>query len=71
MAKPDDRSDNVSKLQNAKANTLDNISETEHYLDEHAAELGDQEQEQLASKNARRRQAVEGMESEIQDEQNQ
>lgn len=71
MAKPDDRSNNASRLQEAKQNTLQNISETEHYLDEHAVELGDEEKQQLASKNSRRRQAVHGMEEEIQDEQNQ
>ena len=71
MAKPDDRSDNVSKLQEAKQNTLDNISESEHYLDEHSVELGDEERQQLESKNSRRRQAIHGMEAEIQDEQNQ
>lgn len=71
MAKPDDRSDNASKLQEARQNTLENISNTEHYLDEHAVELGDTEKQQLESKNARRRQAVNGMQEEIQDERNQ
>jgi small acid-soluble spore protein (thioredoxin-like protein) len=68
MAKPDDRSDNVSKLQNAKENTLANINETEHYLDEHAAEIGTEEEQTLESKNARRRDAISFMKSEIQDE---
>lgn len=68
MAKPDDRSDNASKLQEAKQNTLENISQTEHYLDEHAAEIGTQEQQNLEHKNEKRREAVSFMESEIQDE---
>lgn len=68
MAKPDDRSDNVSKLQEAKQNTLDNMSETEHYLSEHAAEIGSREEQTLERKNEKRREAVAFMESEIQDE---
>ncbi|WP_027084794.1 small acid-soluble spore protein Tlp [Cohnella panacarvi] len=71
MAKPDDRSDNVNKLQEARENTMENISQTEHYLDEHAVELGDTEKQQLEGKNARRRQAVQGMQEEILDEKNQ
>lgn len=68
MAKPDDRSDNASKLQEAKANTLDNIAKTEHYLDEHAAEIGTEEQQTLEHKNEKRREAASFMENEIADE---
>lgn len=68
MAKPDDRSDNASKLQEAKENTLENIAKTEHYLDEHAAEIGTEEERTLEHKNEKRREAVSFMESEIADE---
>ncbi|MBB6638343.1 small acid-soluble spore protein Tlp [Cohnella thailandensis] len=68
MSKPDDRSDNARKLQEAKSNTLDNLNETNDYLDEHADEISATETSQLKRKNARRRQAVEGFEEEIADE---
>lgn len=68
MAKPDDRSDNVSKLTEAKDNTIENIEQTEHYLTEHAAEIGSEEQQTLEHKNEKRREAIAFMESEIQDE---
>lgn len=34
MAKPDNREDNVEKLQSMVQNTIDNLEESERYLDE-------------------------------------
>ncbi|RUS46823.1 small acid-soluble spore protein Tlp [Cohnella sp. AR92] len=68
MSKPDDRSNNAQRIQNAKSNTVGNIQETEDYLDEHADEISGEETSQLERKNARRRQAVQGFEEEIADE---
>jgi small acid-soluble spore protein (thioredoxin-like protein) len=68
MAKPDDRSDNVEKLQEHVQNTIINLEESEEYLDEHAEELNPQEAENLAEKNDNRRESIEGMRSEIKDE---
>jgi small acid-soluble spore protein (thioredoxin-like protein) len=71
MAKPDDRSDNAEKLQEAVQNTLDNLEESEHYLSEHSEELNPKEANTLQNKNKNRREAVSSMKSEIQDESNQ
>lgn len=70
MAKPDDRSDNVAKLQEAVQNTIENLEESEHYLDEHSEELNPQEAETLTAKNEGRRNAIQSMNSEIEDEKN-
>lgn len=68
MAKPDDRSDNVEKLQRAVQNTIENFREAEDYLEEYADEISSEEAEQIREKNARRRQSIDGMRSEIKDE---
>jgi small acid-soluble spore protein (thioredoxin-like protein) len=68
MAKPDDRSDNVEKLQEAVQNTIDNLEESESYLDEHAEEIGSEEVETLTNKNENRRDAIIGLRDEIKDE---
>jgi small acid-soluble spore protein (thioredoxin-like protein) len=68
MAKPDDRSDNVEKLQEHVQNTIINLEESEEYMDEHAEELSSREAENLAEKNDNRRESIEGMRSEIKDE---
>ncbi|MDP4098373.1 small acid-soluble spore protein Tlp [Paenibacillus sp. P96] len=39
MAKPDNRADNVEKLQNSVPNTIENFREAADYLDEHADEI--------------------------------
>lgn len=61
---PDDRSDNVEKLQAAVQNTLENMEAAE----ETAEFAGPREREQIREKNERRREAVEGMRREIKDE---
>jgi small acid-soluble spore protein (thioredoxin-like protein) len=68
LAKPDDRSDNVEKLQETVQNTIDNLEESESYLDEHAEELSPEEVQTLTNKNENRRDAIPGLRSEIKDE---
>ncbi len=68
MAKPDDRSDNVRKLQESVEDTLDNLREAEDYLAEHADEISDTERSIIEEKNQRRERSVKGFRSEIQDE---
>lgn len=61
---PDDRSDNVEKLQEMVHNTIENIQKAEATM-EH---LEGGEREQVEAKNRRRRQAIEGFREEIKDE---
>jgi len=68
MAKPDDRSDNVEKLQQLIQDTEENYRETEEYLSQHEDEIDPSEEEQLRAKNARRLQSIEGIREEIRDE---
>ena len=68
LAKPDDRSDNVEKLQEAVQNTIDNLEESESYLNEHAEEIAPQERQALSNKNENRRDAISGFRNEIKDE---
>ncbi|TFE24901.1 small acid-soluble spore protein Tlp [Cohnella luojiensis] len=68
MAKPDDRSDNVEKLQEALQNTIENLEESEDYLEEFSEELNPQDARDLADKNENRRDAIEGFRNEIKDE---
>lgn len=61
---PDDRSDNVEKLQRNIANTMENIREAEAAM-EFASE---DERAQITAKNQRRQKSIEGFRSEIKDE---
>ncbi len=63
--KPDDRSDNVEKIQFNIDNTIQNYREAEKMMS-----ITDDEKtiEDLKEKNKRRREAVEGMREEIKDE---
>jgi len=61
---PDDRSDNVEKLQEMIHDTLDNINESEDDM----ASMSKEEQEKIKAKNKRRNEAIEGFRNEIQDE---
>lgn len=62
--KPDDRSDNVEKLQKMVHNTIENMEAAEESMQfaegEHKA--------QIERKNERRRESIEGMREEIKDE---
>ena len=61
---PDDRSDNVEKLQNMVQNTIENMEEAEDSM----RFASDEQREQIAEKNKRRRESIEGMREEIKDE---
>ncbi|MBU5672625.1 small acid-soluble spore protein Tlp [Paenibacillus brevis] len=68
MAKPDDRSDNLEKIQTNIGNTIQNFRENEQYLAEHAEEISSQEKQQLEAKNQKRLHAIEGFREEAEDE---
>ncbi|EIJ77986.1 small acid-soluble spore protein Tlp [Bacillus methanolicus PB1] len=62
--KPDDRSDNVEKLQSMIFHTIENMEDAEA-----AYEFSNEEERaQIEAKNERRREAIEGMRAEIKDE---
>lgn len=68
MAKPDDRSDNLEKIQESIGNTIQNFRENEQYLAEHAEEISPKEKQQLKVKNQKRLSAIEGFREEAEDE---
>ncbi|MCF8564065.1 small acid-soluble spore protein Tlp [Alicyclobacillus tolerans] len=68
MAKPDNRADNVEKLQEMISDTMENMRETEDQLKAHADEMNAQDVQDLRAKNARREEALEGFREEIKDE---
>lgn len=68
MAKPDNRADNVEKLQHNVQNTMENLHESQQYLNEHAEEISPQEVEDIREKNERRLESMEGNRQEIKDE---
>ncbi|MED3663004.1 small acid-soluble spore protein Tlp [Ureibacillus sp. FSL K6-8385] len=61
---PDDRSDNVEKLQKMVQNTIENIHEAEASMEF----AGPEEKEKIRAKNERRRKAIEGFRKEIKEE---
>ncbi|MDR4199913.1 small acid-soluble spore protein Tlp [Bacillus altitudinis] len=64
QSNPDDRSDNVEKLQDMIENTLKNIDESE-------AAMGlstEEEKQMIKQKNENRRTSIDAMRSEIKDE---
>jgi small acid-soluble spore protein (thioredoxin-like protein) len=64
QAKPDDRSDNVEKLQHMIHDTLENMDEAEETM-----EISDElDKEDIVAKNKRRKEAIEGYREEIKDE---
>lgn len=62
--KPDDRSDNVEKLQEMVFNTIENMEEAEATIEF----ASDEEKRNIEAKNERRRQSIESMRNEIKDE---
>jgi small acid-soluble spore protein (thioredoxin-like protein) len=62
---PDDRSDNVEKLQEMVQNTIENMEEAEETLD---GNVSGEDRAGVEAKNARREEAIEGMRREIVDE---
>lgn len=63
--KPDDRRNNVKKIQEDIDNTYHNISEAEKTL---AVTDSKETKEEIKAKNERREEAIEGMRKEIRDE---
>ena len=61
---PDDRSDNVEKMQEMIHDTIDNIHESEDDM----SAMSSEEQEKIKAKNKRRKEAIDGFRDEIQDE---
>ncbi|WP_345807626.1 small acid-soluble spore protein Tlp [Bacillus pumilus] len=64
QSNPDDRSDNVEKLQDMIENTLDNIDESEAVM----ALSTDQEKQMIKQRNENRKMSIDAMRSEIKDE---
>ena len=62
--KPDDRSDNVEKLQNMVQETIANLEEAHDTMNFASGE----EKEDIMEKNKRREEAIEGMREEIKHE---
>ena len=68
MANPDDRSDNVDKLQEMIANTQENMRQAEDTLRAHSHEMNAKDRADINAKNERRERAIDGFREEIQDE---
>lgn len=62
--KPDDRSDNVEKLQNMVQDTIENLEEAHDTMQFASPE----EKEKIKEKNRRREESISGMRAEIKDE---
>ncbi|WP_433742270.1 small acid-soluble spore protein Tlp [Falsibacillus pallidus] len=62
---PDDRRDNVEKLQNMVQNTLENIAKAE---ESQAFADSSTQQQQIQAKNERRRESIDAMREEMKDE---
>ncbi len=61
---PDDRTDNVEKLQSMVQNTIENIEEAQDSLQF----ANPEERERIEAKNLRREESINAMRSEIKDE---
>ncbi|WP_139488693.1 small acid-soluble spore protein Tlp [Brevibacillus dissolubilis] len=68
MAKPDDRSDNVEKLQNMIENTMENIRESRDFVNAHRNEMRQEDIQDIEAKNQRREESIQGFRAEIKDE---
>lgn len=66
--KPDDRSNNVERLQEHLKDTYENVEEAEDFLKAHKGEMGPRQVDEVLGKNDRRREAIEGYRDEIKDE---
>jgi len=66
MPRPDDRSDNVKKLQAMTRNTIENWHEAQETMSN--PDLSQQQKAAIRAKNRRRERAVEAFRSEIRDE---
>ncbi len=66
--KPDDRSDNVGKLQDTIHDTIENYREAEDYMKLHAEDLDKDDVSGIEEKNRNRLYSIRGMRDEIEDE---
>lgn len=64
--KPDDRSDNVDRLQEQVVNTIENLEAAHETLQN--PDLSQEQREQIIAKNRRREEAIAGKREEIKDE---
>ena len=64
---PDDRSDNVEKLQSMIHNTIENMEAAEESL---AFTDSETQKQEIKAKNERRRESIESFRSEVKDEAN-
>ena len=64
--KPDERSDNVDKLQEQVVNTIENLEEAHQTLQNE--DLPEEQRQAILAKNRRREQAIAGKREEIKDE---
>lgn len=63
---PDDRSDNVEKLQDTVQDTIENIEAAHETLQNE--DMTEEQRQQILDKNKRREESIEGMRAEIKDE---
>lgn len=63
--KPDDRSDNVEKLQEMIHNTIENMEAAEESM---AFTDSEEQRQKIEAKNERRRESLEALRSEVKDE---
>lgn len=68
MAKPDDRSDNVQKLQRMIHNTEDNLREARDFYKAHDESMSEETKKQIKEKNARREDSISSFRKELKDE---
>jgi small acid-soluble spore protein (thioredoxin-like protein) len=61
---PDDRSDNVEKLQSMIVHTIENMDEAEHAMEF----ANEDDRANIAAKNERRRDSLEAFRAEVKDE---
>ncbi|WP_166242100.1 small acid-soluble spore protein Tlp [Paenibacillus turpanensis] len=68
MAKPDNRADNVEKMQEMIQHTQENMHEAQEYLNEFGDEMTAEQRGNMEEKNERRRASIEKFREEIKDE---
>jgi small acid-soluble spore protein (thioredoxin-like protein) len=66
--KPDDRSDNVEKIQDMIEHTIENIEQAEDTLRNPEFDMSDSEKQKIVEKNERRQEALESFRQEVKDE---
>lgn len=66
MAKPDDRKDNVEKLQEMVQDTIQNLEEAHDTLQNES--LSEEQKQAIIAKNRRREESIQSFRNEIKDE---